>query len=230
MNRKPRCLWLTGWSADETVWEPVIERLPEAEHQILSFHNKFFDVEEIHRLIRVSAPFMLIGWSMGALLALQYAAAYSRQVTEIFAVSGTSQFIRQKRDLRVLERMMREVARDPKRVLREFDQRLFTVAEEERSNAECPRIRRHLPEPDVLLAGLRYLKGYSIIEQVNRLELPIHLLSGAEDQICPVEGAESLHRLLPQSDLTVWPDAGHAPFLCQPDRFVAWMKERCSFD
>lgn len=230
MNQRVRCVWLAGWSADERCWQPVIERLPEAEHQVISFLDMPPSTEEIARRLHIVPPFVLIGWSMGAFLALQYAAAYPQHVTEVCVVSGVSQFITQKREARLLERMMRRVTEDLEQVLQEFDGRLFTAMEVKCIPATKRVIRGCVPDAKMLLDGLGYLRSVSVLELAPRLPLPVHLLSGDKDPICPVAGAEELAELLPQGDLTVWPEVGHAPFLSQPDRFVAWMKERCNID
>ena len=33
-----------------------------------------------------------------------------------------------------------------------------------------------------------------------------------------------LAEVVPNAELTVWPEAGHAPFLSQPDRFRSWLR------
>ncbi|TCW38885.1 carboxylesterase BioH (pimeloyl-CoA synthesis) [Laceyella sacchari] len=230
MNQRVRCVWLAGWSADERCWQPVIERLPEAEHQVISFLDMPPSAEEIASRLHIAPPFVLIGWSMGAFLALQYAAAYPQHVTEVCVVSGASQFITQKREARLLERMMRRVTEDLEQVLQEFDGRLFTAMEVKCISATKRVIRGCVPDAKMLLDGLGYLRTVSVRKLAPWLPFPVHLLSGAADPICPVAGAEELAELLPQGDLTVWPEVGHAPFLSQPDRFVAWMKERCNID
>jgi pimeloyl-ACP methyl ester carboxylesterase len=48
---------------------------------------------------------------------------------------------------------------------------------------------------------------------------PTLLIWGAYDRMAPVQGARELHARLPDSELTVFPDAGHTPLIECPARF-----------
>lgn len=50
-----------------------------------------------------------------------------------------------------------------------------------------------------------------------RLKMPVLIVWGAEDQITPLSQGETIHRLIPQSQLEVIPKCGHlAPSQCAP--------------
>ena len=47
------------------------------------------------------------------------------------------------------------------------------------------------------------------------LKMPVLILWGQEDHIMPVDQAEKMHRLIPQSELDIVPGCGHlAPLEC----------------
>ena len=51
-----------------------------------------------------------------------------------------------------------------------------------------------------------------ILENVNRLQgIPLFIVQGRHDVICPVRAAWELHRALPQSQLRIVPDGAHSP-------------------
>lgn len=50
-------------------------------------------------------------------------------------------------------------------------------------------------------------------------EVPVLIVVGADDAYTPVEEAQALHRLIPQSGLVVVEGAGHLPGVEQPERF-----------
>lgn len=52
-----------------------------------------------------------------------------------------------------------------------------------------------------------------------QLKIPVALLWGDKDSVTPVEQAEDLHRLLPQSTLTLLSALGHIPQIEDPDMF-----------
>lgn len=61
-----------------------------------------------------------------------------------------------------------------------------------------------------------------------KLEMPVLIAWGAEDHIIPVEQAEKMHRLVPQSELDVFAGCGHlAPLQCASEagpKVVAFVK------
>jgi pimeloyl-[acyl-carrier protein] methyl ester esterase len=62
-----------------------------------------------------------------------------------------------------------------------------------------------------------------MLDRASRISCPVRLLHGSRDRVCPPAAAELLAEALPEVELTVWPEAGHAPFLTQPDRFRSWL-------
>jgi len=72
-------------------------------------------------------------------------------------------------------------------------------------------------------AGLRYLEAFSVVDRLERIACPVRLLHGGRDTVVPVAAAEHLAAALPDAELTVWPEAGHAPHLTQAERFEAWL-------
>lgn len=58
---------------------------------------------------------------------------------------------------------------------------------------------------------------------------PALVLMGAHDRLCPLDRHELMHRLMPQSVLTIVPDAGHLSTLENPEKTTAallrWLEE-----
>ena len=52
---------------------------------------------------------------------------------------------------------------------------------------------------------------------------------GEHDRLCPLDRHELMHRLMPQSVLTIVPDAGHLSTLENPEKTTAallrWLEE-----
>ncbi len=73
------------------------------------------------------------------------------------------------------------------------------------------------------------LTGKDITDNLlPKLEMPVLLAWGAEDRIIPVDQAEKMHRLMPQSELAVFAGCGHlAPLQCASEmgpKVVAFVK------
>jgi pimeloyl-[acyl-carrier protein] methyl ester esterase len=162
----------------------------------------------------------VVAWSLGAMRALE--AATEIELSSLTLVGATGRFIR-RGDYRcgwperALRRMRARLPRESDSVLDEFWSLALAPGEE-------------VPPPPqetdaaVLDEGLAFLSRYSMLERAAKVHCPIRLLHGGRDRVCPQAAAELLAEALPRADLTVWPEAGHAPFLSQPDRFRSWLR------
>lgn len=56
---------------------------------------------------------------------------------------------------------------------------------------------------------------------LHRINISTLLIWGANDGLVPVRFGDTYRRLIPNSNLVVIPEAGHAPFEEQPERFLA---------
>jgi len=162
----------------------------------------------------------VVGWSLGAMHALE--AATRIELAGLVLVAATPQFVR--RDgwrhgwpPRVLERMRGRLQEDPAALLDEFEAGLFAPGEEP---VPLPRER----DAATLDEGLRYLETFSVLDRLATIPCRVRLLHGARDTVVPLAAAEHLAAALPDADLTVWEEAGHAPHLTQPDRFREWLR------
>jgi pimeloyl-ACP methyl ester carboxylesterase len=61
----------------------------------------------------------------------------------------------------------------------------------------------------------------------GEISVPTLIIAGSDDWVAPAQGAERLHAAIPDSDLVVFEDSGHFPFIEEHDRFVslvaAWL-------
>jgi proline iminopeptidase len=63
-----------------------------------------------------------------------------------------------------------------------------------------------------------FLKENELLENCNKLtHLPITLIHGRADLMCPIESAWKLHQALPQAKYIVLPNAGH---IAQGDEMI----------
>lgn len=229
-------LWISGWSADASIWKALQLNFPDYQHQTIDFtqcssRQEIIDVTT-KTFQRLNSPTTIVAWSMGAMLTLEYGIFGKRWIQQLLLISATHQFIRSPHypagwDQRILKRMLKQLTQHKKEVIHQFDQRMFTPEEQSTpAYTQWGNRRQVLPSTAALCAGLEYLQDYQLTHQHLTLwkDTPIHLLTGQEDTICPKEGAQQLHQQLPTSSLTLWKNAGHLPFRTEPERFYHWMK------
>jgi proline iminopeptidase len=67
---------------------------------------------------------------------------------------------------------------------------------------------------------------YNVSARLSEITVPTLILAGREDWITPpAQGAERLHAGIPNSQLVIFEESGHFPFIEEPERFNAVLKE-----
>ncbi|MGA8941915.1 MAG: alpha/beta hydrolase [Thermoactinomyces sp.] len=231
---RPTCIWISGWSAAKEIWLPFVEVFPGHNHLLLDFlscRSQEDLVKELHRhAMGVKGPVIIVGWSLGAMVALKWLETEAARVKQAFLIGGALQFVRKQRedygwDDRVLRKMIRQLQTAPEKVVAQFDRRMFSEQEQHAGIAGAWRNPASpLPSPEALEAGLQFLREYRFSPSPESKNVPVRLLFGEEDSICRPEPkwrwAEAFH----QVQITVWENTGHVPFFSQPNLFRKWLQ------
>lgn len=177
---------------------------------------------------------VVVGWSLGAQVALKCFSSIRDRVAGLILVGGTPRFSisadydagLSSREIRGLEARLK---RDYSRTMGEFFRRMFAPGELSREQES--RIAREivmgsrLPELAVAQAGLAILDREDLRHILPGVDRPVLLVHGEEDTICPPAAAHCMKAHLTQSRLALLPKTGHAPFLSQPEEFNRTVRE-----
>ncbi len=171
----------------------------------------------------------LIGWSLGAQLALALAAAAMPRARRLVLIAATPRFA-QAEDWEhglapaTLQRFTQALERDATQALADF------IDLQVRGSSNAGPVRAalrdaleghgHAQRP-ALRAGLALLADSDLRDQVRRITMPALVLAGRNDCVVPLQAAQALAALLPQSQWQLVRRAGHAPFLSHPDEVSA---------
>ena len=68
-------------------------------------------------------------------------------------------------------------------------------------------------------AYIQDLKTYDVREQLKRINLPTLVLCGRHDVQCPVENSIEINSLMPNSDLVIFEESNHFPFIEESTEF-----------
>ena len=185
-----RSLWIHGWASDSRVFGPLIAALPPA----LSTTAEAIDIpgyasagesavggdfsawmaallcREAH-----GGPVVLGGWSMGAMLALEAAAAAPESVRALVLVSGCARFPRDDgnprgQDPRAVRAMLLGLRRGGARVVADFLSTLFSSVEQASANnfhMQCGHDFTKI-SPAALSDGLNYLLTSGLTDRLER--------------------------------------------------------------
>lgn len=176
---------------------------------------------------------VLLGWSLGAQVVLAAFPAIRKRLAGLVLVGGTPRFT-------VTEGypfglpaneprgMGLRMKRDFNRTMGEFFRSMF--AEGELSREQENRIAREivmggrLPEPDVAAQILDTLAKADLRAVLPSVDVPVLLIHGSADTICPPAASRYMAEQLSWSKLEIMEGAGHAPFLASPTQFTNILK------
>lgn len=202
------CVDLPGHGRSETVTPYTLDNLAQTLLEAL-------EVEE----------FALLGWSLGATLALAMAERAPERVNRLILMAGNPHFI-QTGDWpgmadEVLDGFTRFLGQDAAQTLARF------LALQVNGLAYGKPMLRHLkaaleqsppPSSEVLQAGLRILKESDLRSVLGRCKQPVRLILGDRDRLVPSSLANCIATINSAVDVTVLQNAGHAPFLSHADQ------------
>ena len=241
MNSQPKIALLHGWATHSVQWATVSEDLESAGysvrlHDLPGYRNRrsesgVLNLQELvdDALIKIGDCDLWVGWSLGSMIALAAAAQSSSSIRGVMAVSGTARFCCDSEKEDSLNRLRLAVEQNPKKAVKRFGLSMLPPAVRR-------KLAKQLAEPDLgtgsdpakftatLLAGLEILAQADLSEKVNKISVPVHLVSGEYDEIIPASSGRELHTLIPGSQFTQMP-CGHIPFVECHKRFMETLFE-----
>lgn len=165
---------------------------------------------------------------MGALLALHVAADLPHRVRRMLLMSATPRFTRHVESgwLAGLSPakfalMKRRLADQRREALADFHYAMLARGDFDEASDPQALVaatgERWSPgeskwSTEALAAGLDLLRTLDVRDRVAQVSIPVLLVHGVDDLICPVEAGRWLAGHLPQAELIELPGAGHVPF------------------
>lgn len=225
---------LHGWGTHPVIFEPLMAHLPSARALPLPGYAGSPAAAGLEEMAeRVAAQLedgtLLLGWSLGGLVAAQIARTHPHKVKRLALVASTPCFV--SRDdwphgvaQEVFTQFAVSLAGDYAGTLRRFlslqaqgsDGMRAVLAELRRRLLEQPR-----PPAGVLEAGLDILQRADLRAVMRELEQPVTLVHGSGDRLAPVAAARWMADHLADAKLHEIAGAGHAPFLSHPREVAA---------
>jgi pimeloyl-[acyl-carrier protein] methyl ester esterase len=196
---KPTVLIISGWAHGLDAIRPMGNALAGAFTVRLLTGAQVLDEQTIP-----DADYIVTG-SMGGLLAMELLPECCKKLV---LISSTAKFCSCEgypcgAPGKVPRRMIVQLKRNPGAVLDDF----FRNVHSPNAYHTCADVTEPL---ESLVAGLEYLLAADVREKVPIIGILVLLLHGAEDRIIPVGASEWLHEHLPDSQLKIIENDGHA--------------------
>ncbi|CUH52093.1 alpha/beta fold hydrolase [Shimia marina] len=218
-------VFLPGMMCDARLFAPQIAALS-ARHMVsVAPIGGFATMTELAQDVLQNAPprFALAGLSMGGILAMEVARLAPERVAGL-ALMDTNplaelEAVKAKRGPQiemVRNGELRDVMRDqmiPHYLAESSDAATLELI--------CEDMALALGDQVFINQSIALRDRPDQTETLKYFDNPALVLCGEQDRLCPVARHELMHELLPNSTLTVLPDAGHLPTLEQPQATTA---------
>ncbi len=236
----PNLVLLHGWGLNSGVWSAVLPLLSRHFRVIqvdLPGHGANrgllpdnYDLSSLAALVSEVLPdeAILLGWSLGGLVAQQLALRYPNRVRALCLVASSPKFSADDDwpgiDGEVLRGFSGQLRRDADKTLARF--LAIQAMGSEQPRQEVRMLRQAIddngaPAAAALSGGLDILHQADLRGSLAELKMPTLWLFGRLDSLVPRRAIEPIMSLVPKAHLEILPRASHAPFISHPQEFSA---------
>ncbi|GGD77116.1 pimeloyl-ACP methyl ester esterase BioH [Lacimicrobium alkaliphilum] len=240
----PELVFLHGWGLNSAVWKNFVAGLSH-EYRItlidlpgFGVNNQIlpdnYNLDAITTMIGEVLPSasVLIGWSLGGLVAQKLAIEYPDRVQRLICVATTPKF---KAEINwpgikpeVLKAFASQLHSDVNATVNRF--LAIQAMGSPRAKADILALKSLLDERPAAAAaalsgGLEILRQADIRSQLPAIQCPTLRIYGKKDSLVPVAVTEEVERLQPASVSMLFPGASHAPFISHANEFETAIRD-----
>ena len=218
-----------GMMCDERIFSPQIEELSQNLAVTIADISNFSSVSELASDVLKKTPksFSLLGHSMGGIVAMEIYSQEPNRIEKLILMDTNPKAeldeVKLKREPQIREvnkGKLLEVMRD------EMKPNYLAESENKRSVLNVCMDMALTLGPDVFINQSRALQTRADQQNtIQSIKIPVLIMCGSEDKLCPVERHEMMHNMISDSDLKIINNAGHMPTLEQPRETTEVIKE-----
>ncbi len=239
-SNAPVLALLHGWGSSSKIWQPCLTELCK-EFQLwcvdLPGHGESHDIvwnESVHQGLELLAntlppQCLLIGWSLGGLLAQLFAMQHTQRVQGLMLVASTPKFVASNdwphaMPLSTFQYFVKQYDASPQETMKEF------IALQVLHGRSLKKIMQELEHAssgqplEKIRWGLEWLLKIDLREAFLSKDLPTVLFHGENDQVSSVHAAEQTAEIWEHTQLFKIPQAAHVPFLSHSEQFIDQVK------
>ena len=236
---------LHGWGLNHQVWSQLVRALPIE----LDLHTPdlpgfglspcpaSYDIDSVLAQLVETIPdqSIVIGWSLGGLLATALAKRYPQKVKKLGLIASSPCFMAKDNwpgmDVRVMQQFAGQLQQDLALTVERFlaiQAMGSSTARQDIKQLKQAVLSLALPSASALVGGLELLANLDMRQEFAALDLPVFIILGRLDSLVPVSIAPLLQNLRPDLQIDIMQKASHAPFISHLDEFVSLLKVRLS--
>lgn len=225
---------LHGWGFDSRIMQSLASLLSHYYHvtcidlpgygqsKLSNYSDLDAIVHSINNLIMPRSS--MIGWSLGWLVAARLAELYPHKMDKLIAIASTPYFLTDKNwfgiSAEIFSSFTFTLSVNPKAALQKFA--LLQINQQAKQREAYYKISPYLAKInrnkiEVLNCGLKILQTTDLRQSLKCLKLPMQFIFGNDDKLIPIKTAENIAALAPQATINIINNAGHIPFIWQPE-------------
>ncbi len=235
-------LLIHGWGMHGGMWQAVAERLSEHRDVYvadLPGHGSSglasaFTLDSLVRQLseRFEQSLVVMGWSLGGIIAQHWAAREPDKITRMVLVASTPSFAEREdwewgMPQETLAQFAAELEKNFAVTLRRFLALQVRGSEDERELLGVLReqlFSRGEPHLDALRGGLEILRDADLRSVLPTINLPVLCIAGQRDKLTHPAASHFLAQAMPNARTVEIAGAAHAPFLSHQDIFIEHVK------
>ncbi|KGK00477.1 Carboxylesterase [Thalassotalea sp. ND16A] len=234
-------VFLHGWGLNSAIFTPLAEKL--AKHYRVTTidlpgfgQNSQLQVDDYSLdnisamvaqcLVTINQPSIIIGWSLGGLVATNIALHYPENISALVTITSSPFFVEQPNwpgiKAELLQSFHQQLSIDAHKTIDAFLKIQAMGSEHIRQDIkQIKALIKHYPEPTTttLDQSLSLLETVDLRAKILALTQPMLRMYGRLDALVPKAMIGQMDKLLPDSDSYTFHRASHAPFISHSDEF-----------
>lgn len=235
---------LHGWGVNSGVWENISKILGQYYRITLvdlpgygrnaDLFPDDYTIENVACHVSECLPVnaVLLGWSLGGLVAQQIAIQGAVDLKQLILVATSPKFVAAPEwpgiQPQVLAMFEKQLEGNFSKTLDRF--LAIQALGSETARQDMKVIKAHIeqfpqPHAHALQNGLKILAETDLRSELERISVPTSRLYGRLDSLVPAQSIELIQQLQPDSEHMIFAKASHAPFISHPQQFVAKIRQ-----
>jgi pimeloyl-[acyl-carrier protein] methyl ester esterase len=193
-----------------------------------------YSLESMSQALLAAIPvekFIVLGWSLGATLAIAMAERCPQRVNALFILSGNPCFVQTAEwpgvHPDILDAFIEQLAVNAQSTQQRF---LALQVYGQTNNRQLLQTLKHqlqLAQPtaiEALTAGLQILKQCDLRSSLIQINCPVSVILGTEDKLIPLATLQTLQQIMPNIKVHSIENAGHVLFLSHTENLLALLR------
>jgi len=250
VKNKKTLTFLHGWGVNQAVWHPIAEQLSteydtrtldlpgfgsDVEHTLTDYSFSHI-VDEIAK--QLEQPTLLIGWSLGGLIATGVALNYPEKVSALITVASSPCFVEKEGwpgiNAQVLAGFHQQLSGNIEKTINNFLKIQAMGSPHLKDDVRKLRnlvMEYPIPSQQTLDDSLKLLETVDLRNELNKLTMPFYRIYGRLDSLVPRAVITEVDQLLTNNkDKHVFDKESHAPFISDQQTFIAvlqaWLADK----